>query len=350
MPERPKRYLQNEGAAKVVHACDAEWGRAMADLGVWTVDGSEPQRVSRSRVDLEEQLENWIASDALLLGDGLTIVGRQVHLEGGRLDLLAIDWQRRWVVVEVKRAQLYRGALAQALDYASSIAQMDGDELEKLLRPGLAALGAPNELSALVRRQLEVEKEEREVAVLLVGVGVDAGLERIADYLSGFGIPISIVSFDVFEPDGGPRLLIREVIEEEAQPQAAQSKYSIDAIRRRAKEAGVGTQFDSFVRMSEQAGLRIQPRKYAVRIAVPQDARYRLLYARPEDDGLAIGVSPDKFAEFFPPLTEDEVTRSVRMNNDGAVLSGAELDARLDQIETFLKEKLPSPDDGDDSE
>ena len=41
------------------------------------------------------------------------------------------------------------------------------------------------------------------------------------------------------------------------------------------------------------------------------------------------------------------MTRSVSMNNDGVVLYGAELDARLDQIETFLKENLPRPDPAD---
>lgn len=48
----------------------------MADLGVWTVDGDAPQRVSKSGVGLERNLEDWIASDSSLLADGLTIVGR----------------------------------------------------------------------------------------------------------------------------------------------------------------------------------------------------------------------------------------------------------------------------------
>ncbi|MXW36583.1 MAG: DUF91 domain-containing protein, partial [Chloroflexi bacterium] len=75
----------------------------MADLGVWTVDGDAPKRVSRSGVGLERNLEDWIANDSSLLADGLTIVGRQVRLDGGPLDLLAIDWQDRWVVIELKR-------------------------------------------------------------------------------------------------------------------------------------------------------------------------------------------------------------------------------------------------------
>ena len=63
----------------------------MADLGVWTVDGDEPQRVLRAHVDLERQLEDWIANDPTLLANGLTIAGRQVRLYGRQLDLLAIN-------------------------------------------------------------------------------------------------------------------------------------------------------------------------------------------------------------------------------------------------------------------
>ena len=70
----------------------------MAHLGMWTVDGAAPRRVGRSGVGLESSLEDWIANDSSLLSDGLTIVGRQVYFEGGPLDLLAIDWQDRWVV------------------------------------------------------------------------------------------------------------------------------------------------------------------------------------------------------------------------------------------------------------
>ena len=175
----------------------------MADIGVWTVDGDAPRRVSRSGVDLEKNLEDWIAADASLLADELTVVGRQLRLDGGQLDLLAIDWQGRWVVIELKKGRLYRDALAQALDYASSIAQMDGEDLESLLRPGLAAFGDAEDLSQTVRRQLEGEAGPREVAVLLAGVGVDAGLERIVAHLGGtYGVPITIVSFEVFELAG----------------------------------------------------------------------------------------------------------------------------------------------------
>ncbi len=323
----------------------------MTDLGMWRVDGDMPRRVGRSGVGLERRLEDWIASDSSLLAEGLTVVGRQVHLEGGPLDLLAIDWQDRWVVIELKRERLYRNALAQALDYASSIAGMDSDELEELLQPGLSTLGDTEELTRAVRGQLDRESEGRDVAVLLAGVGVDAGLERIVEHLGGYGVPITIVSFEAFEPEDGPLLLIREVTEEQTGvPRRAQRpRRTIDEIRRLAAEEGVAEPFDRFLGMVRDAGLEVQPYRRAVMIAPPTNRSRYLMLARPEQGGIVLHAGPAQFAEFFPPLTEDEATAAIgpQEPNRARYQAGAELDARLDQIEMFLT-TLPRP--GDDGE
>ena len=74
-----------------------------AHVGIWSINHGVPQRTVRSRVDLEADLEDWCATDPSLLVEGLRIVGRQVHCEGGYIDLLGIDVQERWVIVELKR-------------------------------------------------------------------------------------------------------------------------------------------------------------------------------------------------------------------------------------------------------
>ena len=321
----------------------------MADLGMWRVDGDAPRRVGRSGVGLERRLEDWIASDSSLLADGLTVVGRQVRLDGGPLDLLAIDWQDRWVVIELKRERLYRDALAQALDYASSIARMDSDYLEQLLRPGLPTLGEAEHLGRAVRQQLDGEDDGREVAVLLAGVGVDAGLERIVDHLGGYGVPITIVSFEAFEPEDGPLLLLREVTEEQTGPprRAQQPRRTVAEIRRLAAEEGVAEPFDRFVEMVENAGLAVQPYRRAVMIAPPSNRSRYLMLARPEQAGIVLHAGPAQFAEFFPPLTEEEATAAIGPQEPGrdGYRAGEELDSRLDQIEAFLK-ALPRPVEG----
>ena len=292
----------------------------MAKLAAWSIDGkqaggasqqSEPERVGRSHIGLERYFEDWIANDVTLIAEGLTLVGRQISIDDGRLDLLAIDSQDRWVVIEIKPGVLDSGALAQALYYTSSIARLSADELYGKLEPRLGDFGDAERLSASVKQQLAGDGEGREIAVLLVGAGIHSGLERMNEFLGRFGVPISVVSFEVFELDGGP-------------------------------------QFDRFVNMALEAGLAVQPQRASVRIAPPTNRTRFLMYAQPRAGGsggeLGIWVGPKQFAEFFPHVDEETAIDALGRYDDGAFLAGEALDKRLDQIERFLTAKVQEPD------
>jgi RecB family endonuclease NucS len=103
-------------------------------LAAWRIEPDGPVRSWATSVQLEAELEQWIERDPALVLDGLRVVGRQVVLEGGRLDLLGVDPQERWIVVEVKRGKLYRDVLTQALDYASSISTMPHEKLLEIVK------------------------------------------------------------------------------------------------------------------------------------------------------------------------------------------------------------------------
>lgn len=60
---------------------------------MWQVSKGTLARVDEASIELEKQLETWIAEDPTVVQAGLVIVGRQVQLEAGPLDLLAIDPQ-----------------------------------------------------------------------------------------------------------------------------------------------------------------------------------------------------------------------------------------------------------------
>ena len=329
----------------------------MAKLAAWSIDGkqgggtsqqSELKRVGRSHIGLERHLEDWIANDVTLIAEGLTLVGRQISIDDGRLDLLAIDSQDRWVVIEIKPGVLDSGALAQALYYASSIARLSADELYGKLEPRLGDFGDAERLSASVKQQLAGDGEGREIAVLLVGAGIHSGLERMNEFLGRFGVPISVVSFEVFELDGGPQLLIREVVDEPTKPPPPRRRLTVDPIRRWAVDVGVGKQFDRFVNMALEAGLAVQPQRASVRIAPPTNRTRFLMYAQPRAGGsggeLGIWVGPKQFAEFFPHVDEETAIDALGRYDDGAFLAGEALDKRLDQIERFLTAKVQEPD------
>ncbi len=327
----------------------------MTKLAAWSFDSQygegdapPPKRLEPSHIKLEQHLEDWIANDVSLIGEGYTLVGRQVTIDDGRLDLLAIDSQDRWVVIEIKPGRLDSGALGQALYYAASLAQLDADEIYEKLESRLSELGDAETLSERVKQQLTGDAEEREIAVLLVGAGIHAGLERMNDFLARFGVPISVVSFEVFELEDGPRLLIREVVDEPTMPRAPRRRLTVDAIRDMASEAGVREQFDRFVEMSERAGLPVQPQRASVRIAPPANRTRFLMYAGPRTGanggGLEIWVGPERFAEWFPQIDEGEAITALGRSEDGGHLAGDKLSERLDQIERFLTEHFPQPD------
>ena len=166
----------------------------MAKLAAWSIDAqhgeggspqSAPRKIGRSHIGLERHLEDWIVNNVALIAEGLTLVGRQVPIDRGRLDLLAIDSRDRWIVIEIeiKPGVLDSGALAQALDYASSLARVDADELYGKLEPRLSEFGDAARLAASVRQQLAGEEAGREIAVLLVGAGIHSGLDRMNEFL-----------------------------------------------------------------------------------------------------------------------------------------------------------------------
>lgn len=329
----------------------------MTKLAVWSIEpgrgGGDPQptprRVGHAGIGLEKHLEDWIANDVTLIADGLTLVGRQVAIDDGRLDLLAIDSRDRWVVIEVKPGTLDSGALHQAIYYASSLARLDAQELYGKLEGKLGKLGDEDKLAARLKQQLANESEEREIALLLVGAGTHAGLERVNKFLSRFDLPISVVSFEVFELDGGPKLLVREVVDEPVRTSAPRRRYTVEAIRGLAADVGVRDQFDRFVRMSEEAGLPVQPQKASVRVAPPANRTRFLMYAAPRagpsGGELAIELGPGPFAEWFPHIGEEEATTALG-KYEGAYLSGDELEKRLAQIGNFLRKYFPQPEGG----
>lgn len=328
----------------------------MTKLAAWSFDAqggeecaqpSPPQSLERSHIELEQHLEDWIANDVKLIGEGLTLVGRQVTIDDGRLDLLAIDSQDRWVVIEIKPGRLGSGALGQALYYAASLARLDADEVYEKLKGRLGEHGDRQTLSERVKQQLAGEPEEREIAVLLVGVGIHPGLDRMNEFLARFGVPISVVSFEVFELERGPRLLVREVIDEPVKPPAPGRVLTVEAISDLANRAGVREQFDRFVRMSKEAGLPVQPQRASVRTAPPANRTRFLMYAGPRASanggGLEIWVGPAQFAEWFQHIEEDEAVKALGKPDDGGYLTGKKLDDRLDQIEGFLTKHFPQP-------
>ena len=323
-----------------------------SQVGIWRVTVEGPERVERSRVRLESHLEDWIESNPTLLAESLRIVGRQVHVPGGFVDLLCVDVQGRWVIVELKRDRLYREALVQALDYAASIQGASVDELRNFVLSAAQKHSRTQDELSLVDEQLDHEEEERNVAVLIAGLGVDPGLERVMDFLAQYDIPMSVVLFQVFDLEDGSQLLVREVLEEEsvtAVRTPTRAFKSVEAITALADQYGVGRGFRRIIEAADRSGaLALRPYTRSVMIAPSQMKNRFLMVLTPDSaQGLRINHGPEAFAEFFPDLTASDVEDTLGPGGD-RWYAGTELEDRASRLEQFFDE-LPEVTDDEES-
>lgn len=277
--------------------------------GLWRIEQGGPSRLSRGSVTFEADLEKWIENDPSLLQGGLEIVGRQLNVDVGPLDLLGMTVQGELVVIEVKRERVRRDTVTQALDYSACIDQMPYEELVAKIDAYLESRHGPDKkklvdlLEARGMRLTDFE-ESRSVGVVVVGTGHEPDLDRFIGYLQKGNIPISVVTFEVFQTPEGEKLLLRQLSEEEAigTTPSKNKPVPLETHFRMAEAVGMGAPFKSIVTTAIKAGLYPRPYKQSVMLT-PAMKRNRCLFtiwSMPNSHGkLWAYVAPEAFAEFF---------------------------------------------------
>ena len=144
------------------------------------------------------------------------IIGSEMSLPSGRLDLLLMDIEGRLTLVELKRGRAAREVIAQTLNYAADLHYTTLEELEELVRGNTGY----NSLSDVVAKLQEENSEFEEVDIdeirkqisdclngkdlqlLIVSYEVDEETKKIARFLRNtYGIKIWCVEFDYFQSD-----------------------------------------------------------------------------------------------------------------------------------------------------
>lgn len=186
------------------------------ELRLWTVSESgEVDPLSPiSEMPTEVALEDLLVRNPEMLEHGLKLVGQQTPTQTGWLDLLAVDRDGRLVVYELKRGTLVREAVTQVLDYASDLDAMNITDLAEHVAAHSGSDGIPAiddfeqwyadnfggvDLSRLLPPRM-----------VLIGLGVDSALERMARFISGGPVDVSVVTFQGFMR-GEDRLLARQM-------------------------------------------------------------------------------------------------------------------------------------------
>lgn len=176
-------------------------------------------------------LEPWLSSNPEIIGSDILIIGRQVMTKSGPLDLLGIDSSGNTIVIEIKRSELPRESLAQAIDYASDVAEWPieklGEECSKYTGKTLQDVFS----DAFPDVDLETLNINGMQRIVLVGFSIEASLERMIDWLSeSYGVNINAVILSYVKTRGGEELLMKTSIiseEMEKERRVKQKKFEI---------------------------------------------------------------------------------------------------------------------------
>lgn len=178
-------------------------------------DGAEPSvqpYEERPASDLnltEKNLENWMARnpDLLFGAEKVVVIGQSISGKSMG-DILALDADRRLVIVEIKRDWSNRSTVGQLLEYAAEMTGKNYKDLEELDRGYWSQRHGERPYVSLLERIRELtdesELDEKDIPktqqghrIIIVAPASDKGLLRIVKWLQEYGVPINFVPFSL---------------------------------------------------------------------------------------------------------------------------------------------------------
>jgi hypothetical protein len=176
-------------------------------------------------------LEPWLASNPEIIGTDIMIIGRQVMTKSGPIDLLGIDRSGNIVIIEIKRAGLPRETLAQAIDYASDVAEWTVERLSEICADYTKRTFEEAFVEAFPDADMENLNFNSTQRIVLVGFSIEASLERMIEWLSdSYGVNLNAIVLCYVKTKGGEELLTKtSVISEEMEQERRrkQKKFEI---------------------------------------------------------------------------------------------------------------------------
>ncbi len=164
----------------------------------------------------EKDLENWIAENPELLFGTEQILVISQSVSGKRMaDILALDAERRLVIVEIKRDWADRETVGQLLEYAANMAGSRYKDLEKLHESHWKQHHGNNQYVSLLKRFQDLTDDEateddipKGQRICIVAPRSDEGLSRIVKWLKEYGVPINFVPFTLYTDDNNVDILL----------------------------------------------------------------------------------------------------------------------------------------------
>lgn len=218
------------------------------DVKVWEIINRDTlKEISKSKLDLEERLENWLEKDISIISNDLLVIGRQIETSfGGAIDLLCIEYNGDILIVELKRDKTPREITAQVLDYASWIKDLSNEKITEIANRYLGDRG-PLEEAFKGKFGTEIPDILNEHhKMLVVASETDKRSERIIKYLSdSYGVGLNAITFQYFQNEEGKEFLTRIFLIEPSEiqigpPSKRKPPLSYEELQEIAEKNGVG--------------------------------------------------------------------------------------------------------------
>jgi hypothetical protein len=175
---------------------------------IWKV-GTSPQLLTEAQLPSEKALEDMIVAAPSMLSDEWMLIGRQEKTaSGGIIDLLAIAPDSTLVLIELKRDRTPREVVAQALDYACWVEQLDSKDIAAIYARFKPGASLSTDFQTRFGQPLDETTLNESHQIVIVAASLDASTERIVSYLNERDIPINVLFFQVFA-HGSEQLLCR---------------------------------------------------------------------------------------------------------------------------------------------
>lgn len=200
------------------------------EIRTWQIENGKLKAISSKLKDNNRtepyDLEPWILSNPEILSADISIIGNQVTSKSGPIDLLGIDSTGNLVIIELKRDKLPREVLAQAIDYASDVANWSVEKISEVCLSKTGKTLEENFEEQFPDIELESININSTQRILLVGFSISGSLERMIEWLSdGFGVNINAIVLSYINTSGGEEILMRtSIISEELEQERVKKK------------------------------------------------------------------------------------------------------------------------------
>jgi uncharacterized protein YeaO (DUF488 family) len=141
---------------------------------LWKV-GKKPQMLRESRLVTEIQLENMVVQEPRMLSNEWMLIGRQEHTKhGGIIDLLALAPDGSLIVIELKRGRTPREVVAQSIDYAAWVENLEPEEIARIYKRFSQGRDFAEDFRQQFGQELDEDELNKSHQIIIVASELDA--------------------------------------------------------------------------------------------------------------------------------------------------------------------------------